>query len=429
MKTLKSLLLALLLPLSVLALLPLLALPAQAQGLPAPAPALPLPETPRDLEPDLYLEAMQAISEGRQNDASATLARMIAAGPRHAGEWLDLALLQCALGHADEAEQLFRTIEQRFDPPPGIAEIIAGQRRQGCASWKRQQQWSLTTAYGYDQNVNQGASNGSYTIGGSDTPLQLASEYLPKADRYGLLTADYMADLNQNGDLAFFQLHARQNQHLSHYNTLSVLAGLDHPWRWRRWRLRASASVGALSLGGRLYQNQAQAQLRAVLPLPLPPSLDLSALAGVSLINYRTLSNFNSRIGELRAILAYHSERHQAQLSAGWLKDEAVASRPGGDRNGWNASLYGRSALGERFEGEFDVSMQQWRGTSPYSPGLIDQLRRQRTASVRATLSYALTPNSALQLEWRRVGNHENISIFQYDNHVLQLSWRWRDAK
>jgi hypothetical protein len=32
----------------------------------------------------------------------------------------------------------------------------------------------------------------------------------------------------------------------------------------------------------------------------------------------------------------------------------------------------------------------------------------------------------ALQLEWRRVKNNENISLFQYNSRLLQLSWQWQ---
>lgn len=389
-----------------------------------------LPETPLQLEPDLYLEALQAISEGRKNDASNTLARMAAKGPRHAGEWLDLAMLQCALGHADEAEQLFQAIESRYAPPPGILQIIAEQRAQGCASWRRQHQWALNLGRGYDRNVNQGASSPYYVIGdGSDGPQQLDPDYLPKADHYTLLSADYITDLSENGDVGFVQLHTRRNDLHTSYDTTSLFAGVDHPWRWQRWRWRASALAGALSLGGKLYQTQSQVQLRATPPLQLPGNTELSVLAGMSHVKYRSLSNFDSNTLELRAQLSYRNQGRAAYASLGRLNDHAIADRPGGNRSGWNASLSGRSVLPYRLEGELEWSGTQWQGQTAYSPGVVDQVRRQNSSTVRATLSYPLTTSTALQLEWRKINNRENISIFQYDNQVLQLSWRWRDGK
>src|SRR6185437_15823876 len=74
---------------------------------------------------DLYLDAMKSIAEGRQDDADDTLTRLIEHEPQHAGAWLDLAIIQCELGRAAEAERLFTIIEARFSPPPGIEEVIA----------------------------------------------------------------------------------------------------------------------------------------------------------------------------------------------------------------------------------------------------------------------------------------------------------------
>ncbi|WP_377701860.1 tetratricopeptide repeat protein [Pseudoduganella sp. UC29_71] len=389
-----------------------------------------LPETPLQLEPDLYLEAMQAISEGRKNDASSTLARMAAKGPRHAGEWLDLAMLQCALGHADEAEQLFQAIETRYAPPPGILKIITEQRAQGCASWRRQHQWALNLGRGYDRNVNQGASNAYYVIGdGSGGPQQLDPDYLPKADHYSLLSADYITDLSENGDVGFVQLHTRRNDVHTGYDTASVFAGVDHPWRWQRWQFRASGLAGMLSLGGQLYQTQSQVQLRVTPPLPLPKNTELSIMSGMSHVKYRSLTNFDSNTLELKAQLAYRGQGSAAYASVGRLNDHAIADRPGGNRSGWSASLSGRSMLPYRLEGELEWTGTQWQGQTAYSPGVVDQVRRQNSSTTRATLSYPLTATTALQLEWRKINNNENISIFQYDNQVLQLSWRWRDGR
>ena len=42
-----------------------------------------------------YLEAMQPLIEGRFEEASEALHRLVAQEPEHAGAWLDLAILQC----------------------------------------------------------------------------------------------------------------------------------------------------------------------------------------------------------------------------------------------------------------------------------------------------------------------------------------------
>jgi hypothetical protein len=375
-------------------------------------------------EPDLYMEAMRALGEGRRADATDALDRMIAAGADGPARTLDLAMLHCALGHADRAFALFRDIEQRFDPPAGVRRLIDEQRQQGCRPAQRARLWSVQAQRGYDTNVNQGARNPEF-VAGDGTPLELLPEYLPRSDHYTMVSADYMADLSDSGDFGFVQLHGRRNDHESRYDTLSLFGGLERPWRAGRWRMRNIAMGGLMTLGGQLYQEQAQLQLRATPPLPLPKNMDFSVLGGVGYTHYRTLDNFDAATMELRGILGYRSKALWGQASLGYLDDRARGKRPGGDRRGWTTRLFARGVLAGRVEAEADLGHQRWTGEQAYAPGLIENTRRQRTTMARAALIYPITPEQSLQLEWRKVHNRENISIFQYDSRQVSLSWRW----
>ncbi|QGZ39523.1 hypothetical protein IP92_01804 [Pseudoduganella flava] len=386
--------------------------------------ASPVHAQPDEKSEDLYLVAMQMINEGRYDDAGSTLARMILQGPRHAGEWFDIALLHCALGHAQEAEALFKDIEARFDPPPGVQQLIAQQRERGCAMPRQNRLWALELGRGHDTNVNQGASNPLFE-GGNGVPLELLPEYLPRADGYTTLVGDYLGDLGRNGNLGFAQFYGRRYDHESRYDSFSVLGGVEHPWRRANWRFRSIAAGGLQMLGGRLYQEHLQVQLRAVPPWKLPERFDLTFVGAASYMHYKTLSNFDAATADLRAILGYGTGGTRLQAMLGYTFDEGNTSRPGGDRDGWSARLFGRTALGPKLSGEVDWARQQWRGDTAYSPGLIDILRRQATRSVRAALVYTVTPEHSVQLEWRQIHNRENISIFQYDSRQIQLSWRW----
>ena len=387
----------------------LLAAPLRAQQTPA--------------EEDLYMTAMQSIADGRRADASEIVERLLAKGPRHAGEWLDLAMIQCALGHAD-AEALFERIEREFAPPQGIRDIIAQQRSQGCYSWTPLTMWSVGAARGHDSNVNQGASIPFYTDA-NGTPLELLPEYRPHSDYYSTVSGDYLRDLSADGDIAFAQFNLRHYDRQSAYTTASLFAGAEHPWQMGKWQLRGSALVGALTLGGALYQQQAQAQLRVAPPLKLPKGVDLGVLGSISHTRYKTLSNFDSTTYELRGVLGYRNARGQGQAALGYQRDLGDAARPGGDRGGWSARLYGRRLLAGALLGEVELTGQHWRGQAVYSPGLIDTVRRQDNVVLRTALIYPLQRDHAIQLEWREVRNRESISIFQYDSRQIQLSWRW----
>jgi hypothetical protein len=378
---------------------------------------------------DLYIDAMRSLNEGRQGDASEALTRMIRQEPQHAGAWLDLAIIQCELGHAEEAERLFQTIESRFAPPPVIREVIGNLRQQGCKGWQPRVNMSVSLARGVDSNVNQGASNPNFTFGTGSTQieLQLLPEYLPRSDQYTAVTADYLRDLNNNGTIGFLQGRLQHNDSLSAYDTSSLAVGIEHPVRVGNWSVRGTGVLAALGLGGRLYQRQAQLQVRATPPLPLRNGLQFSVLGGLSHIEYATLTDYNSNTWEMRGLLNYLGERSQAQASVGYLVDRAISARPGGDRAGWFSNLGVRGSLPHRLTGELSWTRQTWRSESLYSPGLIDRKRDQETQVLRGVLSYPVATHQTLSLELREVRNLENISLFQYGSRQLQLSWQWQN--
>lgn len=383
---------------------------------------------PQENLDELYRAAMQSIAEGRKGDASEALLRVVDIEPKHAGAWLDLALIQCGLGHSDEAERLFAAIETRFNPPRGILEVIAEARDGGCNRWHPTSSGSLTAGRGYDRNVNQGASNPNFLIdrGGSPVELQLLPEFLPKPDHYSVLSGEYMRDITANGTVGFAQMQFRNNDEVSQYNSGALFAGIETPWRFGRWTLRTTAMVGAVSLGGQFYQRHVQAQARIGPPLPLPGGAQFTVLAGINHTDYRTLTNFNSNTLELRPQLSWRGSARMASASFSYLRDIAESGRPGGDRHGMLLNLLGRQSLPYGMSAELAFTRQEWRSASAYSPGLIEQVRAQATTIARANLSYPLGKQQLLQLEVRAVRNRENISIFQYNNRQVQLSWQWQ---
>lgn len=377
------------------------------------------------LPQELYLDALQSIVEGRQKDASEVLRQMIEKEPLHAGAWLDLALMQCELGHAEEAERLFRAIEERFAPPPVIMEVISNRRALGCSGWRPQSQFSMSLGRGIDNNLNQGASNPTFSVGSGDyhVDLQLLPEYLPQRDQYTLLSLDYWRAISTNGALAFGQFQAQQNDTLSRYNTASAIGGIDVPWRWGNWNMRGTGSLALLSLGGQLYQIQSQLQTQ--MTHAISDRMQISIAASAVRAEYQTQHDFDSGTWELRSQLAYRNKWALAQASVSYLSDHALGRRPGGNRQGWLARLNGRAQLSDRFFGELGWSHQRWQSDTPYSPGVIDAIRNQQTHIWRSALTYQLAPQQSLVLEWRAIRNTENISIFQYNGRQIKLSWQW----
>jgi hypothetical protein len=377
---------------------------------------------------DSYLAAISSLSESREEEASSALTRMIEQEPQNAGAWLDLALIQCELGRADEAERLFSMIESQFAPPPGIREVIANRRASGCKGWQARSQLGISLTRGSDNNVNQGASNPSFSIGSGETrtELTLQPEYLPLGDQFTQLSIDYARNLNRRGTVGFAQLRVRQNDTLSQYNTSSLRGGFEHPWEIGAWRFTGTGSLGMLTLGNQLYQRQGVLQARMTPPLKLGEAFQLHLLTGASRLEYATLDRFDSTTLEAGAQLNYQRDNAGVQASGGYLYDRGASNRLGGNREGWFAGLQGKFSLPAGISAELGWTRQHWKGEVPYSPGLIDQIRQQNTHLLRAAMILPVRPGHALSLEWRQVHNNENISLFQYRSRLIQLSWQWQ---
>jgi hypothetical protein len=392
--------------------------PGAAAGAPPPA------------APDA--SAMRSLAE-RPDATPEALLRLIEREPQQAGAWLDLALSHCMRGQEAEAERLFREIETRFAPPPGIMEVIQAHRAQGCkaieAAEASAHQLALVLGRGYDSNVNQGASNAIFITGSGSTRIEreLMPEYLPQPDHYSLLAVDYTRQLGASHSLAIVQLRARHNDALSRQDTASLLLGAERPWRLGDWDGRATAAFGLVYLGGQLYQRQSQLQGRITPPLALPERYHWSIAGGLSYVDYPTRSKFNGSTAELSTQLMYRGPQTQGQMAGGYMADRGESGRLGGNRSGWYASLQLQTQLGRSLNAELGWTQQGWLSDSVYSPGIIEQVRRQNTRQWRAAIALALDARHSLQLELRDVKNLENISLFQYNGRLLQLSWRWQD--
>ncbi len=376
---------------------------------------------------DLYLNAMRMMAEGRHEEARDALEKLIAIEPQHAGAWLDLAISQCTIGNAAEAEKLFREIEVRFAPSVAILEVMNAHRRQGCKPWQARSFRSITLARGTDSNVNQGASNPVFVTGSGPDRIEtlLAEDFLPQRDDYSQATFDYARELDQRGSVAMVQFRVRKHDSLSDQDTNALLVGLDKPVKVLGWNTRALATTSMITLGGQLYQRQLQLQGRIAPPVKLPAKTDLILAASVGKVDYVTRTNFDSITGEVSAMLSYRGDDTQGQLSTGRLVEHGDTGRLGGDRHGWFGSVQGQHSFSDRFQGELGWTQQDWRGQTSYSPGLIDAVRAQSTRQWRGAFAWQLGGGHRVQLEWRDVRNRENITLFQYNSQVVQLNWRW----
>ncbi len=378
---------------------------------------------------DLYLDALKAIQEKRVSDARASLSSLIEREPEHAGAWLELAIIHCEIGDKEIAQRLFNDIRLRFNPSIGIQDVMRHYESTGCERWKPQSLLRLSLDRGFDNNVNQGTHHSQIEIPfDTGNPLDkgkiiwnLSSDYRPQADHFSQFTLEYGRDLNTHGGMAFAQLRSRRNDTLRKSDFDQFLAGIEQPWRIKNQQLKLTVAASLLSLEEKLFQKQFSINNKWYLPVFLNKPYQLSLNTSVSRIQYLTSGNYDSTIYELRGVFDYQTELQALSASISTLKDDTNNSR-----RGYAAAVSYRRNLMQKVQAEINWGWQDWLGTHPYTPGFIDQIRHQRTNTLRAALSYPLQKNLSLKFDLRRTLNKENVNIFEFHGTSSQLGIQWQ---
>lgn len=373
-----------------------------------------------------YANAIRLLLEGRLDEARAALENVAVHSPDHAGAWLDLAILQCGLGHPGEAMALFDTIEARFDPPPGIRQLIDLYRQQGCTLAAPVGHGRIRLGRGHDSNANQGASQPNFSIGSGSglVNLTLAPEFSPRGDGFTALSLDAAKPLPALGGVLLAQYQWRRYDHLGRYDLQTLTLGLEKPFHRNDWEFALAGVASLNTLGTRLYHSRTQVQVRATPPLALPSGWKAGLAASTAHLDYPTLNGYNAQQWEAYGWLTYVTGSVALRFNGGYGADQSRGIRAGGDRDSVFINLNGRMRLGKQLFADFDWAQQRWSDARTYSPGLIDTRRRQETRLWRAALFFPIAQDQGISLEYRDTHNRENISLFEYRSRLMQLSWQ-----
>lgn len=378
---------------------------------------------------EMYAEAVRMLNEHRYVEAQNILIKVIEQVPNHAGAWLDLAIIQCELGNEKQANYLFEQLAVRFSPPIAILEVINKQKIENCSTTNKSNQYLMSLLRGYDSNINQGTSNSTYILGSesSQIELQLLPEYLPKKDHFSMATLSASTQNTAYDVTAFLQFNVRKYDYYSAFNTLSLATGINKVWNHEQWSSQLSFTGAYILLDNSVYQKQASAYLMTMPTYQSEDVFKYNFSAGVNFINYPTLLNFGSNIYEVRTQLVGDFKPFQIITSFAAMYDHAHLERPGGNRKGFFTSVSLRKKIAPKIESELSWNHQFWLSSSSYSPGLINEIRRQNNDSVKVGLKYLINKNQSISLDLNAFNNMENISFLEYKNKSIYFSWNWKN--
>ena len=130
---------------------------------------------------------------------------------------------------------LFDAIEARFDPPPGIREIIALQRARAAMGHRRAGKAGSKLGRGQRQQRQPGRQQPQflYRRGSGVLNLVLSPEFTPHRDRFNQITLDGAVSGLGNGWQGYAQLQSRRRYDTQRrYDSESALLGAERPGGW-----------------------------------------------------------------------------------------------------------------------------------------------------------------------------------------------------
>jgi hypothetical protein len=402
--------------------------------------------------PDLALQALRAVEDQYSQDpgfnyllggvamraeawgeALNALERLVLQQPGNAGAWLDMAIASYHLGDTHGARQLFDYVEQNFQPPQPVREVIAAYRmRMAAAEAVSGFSGEVIALAGHDSNVNGGISARSLplTFGEQIIEFELDRTSWPRGDFFGQVEAGlrYNAPPAAGPRLgALLQTQVRNYRQENDFDTRQVLVGAG-----------LQGETGAGRLNGWLYQRESRLGGNSFLDTRLAtlglerPWRNCRASLGAEAETrrYPTLSILDANTAWLAAGVQC-VEDAAGSRALQWLAQARIGDdRPLGDRAGGRQSRQELQLVMQRplpyslrLEGSLFLARQS--DAEGYSH-LIEGGRARRLLRAHARLALARPIAPALEVlvvaEWTQ--QQSNLALFEQRGQMLALGLR-----
>jgi len=370
------------------------------------------------------------MDKGDLFQARLLMERVVELNPNNAGAWLDLSLIHCQLGDTDRANQIWDEIEARFSPPPGLRSVISQGRSRGCEQESAKRELELEVARGRTSNMNQGVKSLSLDLPSivGPIPVQLLPQFGQTPDSYTQLSGALRLVGTGAGAQAQLSFQQRENDRLKSLNIMSLGIDASIPQHISLGRLDWGAGLAQATLGGALFQRSTRLRLGLRPNVQPLPGWDLLLGVASSQVDYPAFESMSARPRDLQLSLTREWVGSRFEVYVQHSIDSAKETRPGGDKNGNRLGFNLLRALEKLGDQNLFVKLawdaQSWNGTKAYSPGLIDEPRRQFVSTASVALLLPQGKNELWSLEARRQRNQENVKLFEYEASSLQLSYR-----
>ncbi|WP_151636856.1 tetratricopeptide repeat protein [Noviherbaspirillum aerium] len=382
--------------------------------------------------PDPYQEALQLMEQGNTPGAIDQIQDLLKTSPNHAGAWLDLALLYCEQGDAARARRIFDHVEQQFQPPPAIQELITHYRKSGCApAVAPKGRFTFTVGGGHTDNANRGLANTAIDI---VLPLGVTTVNLegftPKASVLAAVSANYVQEIQALPGVSWFAgLTEKQYPSVQELNQRSLMAGISQQRVFGRWLQEFDAVATHLSLDERSHQKGLLARGAVWLPVARPGQPRFGAELSLSRWRYPHQPAYDNKIIETGISMRWApTDRLGLRATAGRVADLASNARPGMDRRGHYLNLGGQWLMSETYRLDAGLRLRRLQDEAQYSVLFGERRHRSMQRQMHVGIQMEKNPMTAgvWRLEWEGLQSRDNIPLFPYNSRTLSLSWQYQ---
>ena len=355
----------------------------------------------------LYEEAWQAIDSGELARAHAMLETLLGRQPRHAGAWLDLALLNCQRGDFAAARRILERVEAEFSPAGPLRELIGRQVALSCRQTPRLG-WRLAGLTGYDDNVNLGARNDRVSLAteAGAVDVLLAEAMRPRGSAF---FESWLEGVGQWQGLEWqAALLTRRHADASDFDLGVFSLSASGRWQGAHGSGRGLAQWSRKRFGGLDFLDAFSLRVQwegAGLGHDLRPAIEV----GLARHAFPSHPEFDAWVAESQLGVAQETGNGawRAMLIANL--DLARGARPGGRRQGLGGELAGEWRVRPGTRVSASIRAQHWLDAKPYFGSFISLRREQSLWQARLGIDVDLGQGVQWQLGWS--GRHSSNNL------------------
>ncbi len=379
-----------------------------------------------------YKQGLTELGLGNTQSAIEKFQAIVARQPRHQGALLDLALAYCQLGMIEQASVLLDRLKVQPDLPPGIGEVVSHYQNGACKT--KEPQWRAMLAMGVGQasNLNQAPGNGLLYLAPLGVTLQLSDKSRPKADSFFITEATVSRQATGSGLSMGVFLQGTGYARESDFDNTLTQGVLSYRSQLGQATLDSQGALWHQTLAGQDRLTSLSLSTSAMWPvaaptLPLTPSWQVGGVASWSGFEYPNLPSYRSQLWELRARTSYLQDASlKFSADLGWSVDQALADRPGGNREGPVAQLGVYWALAQNQTLEL-IHKRTWMSdVAPYSPVFFGDVRRSnQQSSWYGVWRYRMSPRLQWRVEGRYGTSTDAVELFNFDASSIAVMLEW----